>query len=159
VLSEKLPRAEIVPLSALKTQNLDQLEKLIVQHLPEVAHFYSEDQVTDRSMRFIAAELVREKITRQLGDELPHQIAVEIEEFIEEGNLVRIGALILTEKEGQKRIIIGEKGEKIKNIGSQARLDMEAMFDCKVMLSLWVKVKSGWSDDERALRSLGYDER
>lgn len=155
-LAEKLPSAEIVPISALKGQNLDRLESLIKSYLPEAVHFYPDDQITDRSSRFMAAEIVREKITRQLGAELPYQMAVEIEEFQHEGTLITIHALILVERDGQKRILIGDKGEKLKTIGSQAREDMERLFDCKVMLKLWVKVKSGWSDDERALRSLGY---
>lgn len=155
-LAEKLPKAEIVPISALKGQNLDRLEALIKSYLPEATHFYPVDQITDRSSRFMAAEIVREKITRQLGAELPYQMAVEIEEFQHEGTLITIHALILVERDGQKRILIGDKGEKLKAIGSQAREDMERLFDCKVMLKLWVKVKSGWSDDERALRSLGY---
>ena len=157
-IQERLPKAQIVPVSALRGQNLDSLESLIISHLPEGEHFYPDDQVTDRSSRFLAAEIVREKITRQLGAELPHQVAVEIEEFSVSQKLIEISALILTEREGQKRILIGDKGEKIKNIGQQARIDMEKMFDMKVMLKLWVKVKSGWSDDERALRSLGYDD-
>jgi len=106
----------------------------------------------------MAAEIVREKITRQLGDELPYAVAVEIEEFVEERDVVHIGALILAERPGQKKIIIGEKGARLRSIGSDARRDMEKLFDSKVMLRLWVKVRSGWSDDERALRSLGYDD-
>lgn len=155
-LSEQLPNAEIVPVSALHGQNLDVLERLVAEHLPESGHFYPEDQITDRSSRFLAAELVREKIMRQLGAELPYQITVEIEEFKQEGRILHIHALILVEREGQKKIIIGEKGERIKRIGQDARRDMEILFDSKVMLNLWVKVKGGWSDDERALHSLGY---
>lgn len=158
VLSQKLKIAEIIPLSALRNINLDRLEQLIVDRIPEGQHMYPEDQITDRSSRFMAAEIVREKITRQLGDELPYEMAVEIEEFKQDGHLLNIGALILVEREGQKRILIGDKGERIKLIGTQARIDMEKLFDMKIMLKLWVKVKSGWSDDERALRSLGYDD-
>jgi GTP-binding protein Era len=158
-LAERLPKAEIVPLSALRGVNLDALEKVIVQHLPEAGHFFPEDQLTDRSSRFLAAEIVREKIMRQLGAEIPYQITVEVEEFKEEKNILHISAAILVERDGQKRIIIGTKGERIKQIGQQARVDMERLFDSKVMLNLWVKVKSGWSDDERALRSLGYDDK
>ncbi len=106
----------------------------------------------------MAAEMVREKITRQLGDELPYQMAVEIEEFKDDGRILHISAVVLVERDGQKRILIGDRGERIKQIGQQARLDMEKLFDQKVMLKLWVKVKSGWSDDSRALRSLGYDD-
>jgi GTPase len=158
MLSEKLNFAEIIPLSALRNTNLERLEQLIVERLPEGIHMYPEDQITDRSSRFMAAEIVREKITRQLGDELPYEMAVEIEEFKQEGGLLNIGALILVERDGQKRILIGDKGDRIKLIGTQARIDMEKLFDIKVMLKLWVKVKSGWSDDDRALRSLGYND-
>jgi GTPase len=158
LLSQKLKIAEIIPLSALRNVNLDRLEQLIVDRMPEGMHMYPEDQITDRSSRFMAAEIVREKITRQLGDELPYEMAVEIEEFKQEGNLLNISALILVERDGQKRILIGDKGERIKLIGTDARKDMEKLFDMKIMLKLWVKVKSGWSDDERALRSLGYND-
>ena len=157
-LSEKLNVAEIVPMSALRNTNLDRLEQLVTERLPEGIHMYPEDQVTDRSSRFMAAEIVREKITRQLGDELPYEMAVEIEEFKQEGNLLNISALILVERDGQKKILIGDKGSRIKLIGIEARTDMEKLFEMKIMLKLWVKVKSGWSDDERALRSLGYNE-
>lgn len=155
-LAEQLPQAEIVPISALQGQNLDTLEKLVGERLPESEHFYPEDQITDRSSRFLAAELIREKIMRQLGAELPYQITVEIEEFKQDGPILHIHGLILVERDGQKKIIIGDKGERIKRIGQEARKDMETLFDSKVMLNLWVKVKGGWSDDERALRSLGY---
>lgn len=155
-LSQQLPQAEVVPISALHGQNLETLERLVAEHLPESEHFYPEEQITDRSSRFLAAELVREKIMRQLGAELPYQMTVEIEEFKQEGHILHIHALILVEREGQKKIIIGDKGERIKRIGQDARKDMETLFDAKVMLNLWVKVKGGWSDDERALRSLGY---
>jgi len=158
LLSKKLKVAEIIPLSALRNTNLDRLEQLIVDRIPEGIHMYPDDQITDRSSRFMAAEIVREKITRQLGDELPYEMAVEIEEFKQEGNLLNISALILVERDGQKRILIGDKGERIKLIGTEARKDMEKLFDMKIMLKLWVKVKSGWSDDERALRSLGYND-
>ena len=157
-LAEQLPNAEVVPISALQGHNLETLEKLVGERLPEGVHFFPEDQITDRSGRFFAAELVREKIMRQLGAELPYQITVEIEEFKREGRIMHIHALILVERDGQKKIIIGDKGERIKRIGQEARKDMEAMFDTKVMLNLWVKVKGGWSDDDRALRSLGYDD-
>jgi len=157
-LSQKLKVAEIIPLSALRNINLDRLEQLIIDRIPEGLHMYPEDQITDRSSRFMGAEIVREKITRQLGDELPYEMAVEIEEFKQEGNLLNISALILVERDGQKRILIGDKGERIKLIGIEARKDMEKLFDMKIMLKLWVKVKSGWSDDERALRSLGYND-
>jgi GTP-binding protein Era len=155
-LASQLPQAEVVPISALHGQNLDTLERLVAEKLPESEHFFPEDQITDRSSRFLAAELIREKIMRQLGAELPYQITVEIEEFKQEGRVLHIHGLILVERDGQKKIIIGDKGERIKRIGQDARKDMEVLFDSKVMLNLWVKVKGGWSDDERALRSLGY---
>jgi len=149
---------QIVPISAKTGHNVERLESLIESYLPESQHFYPEDQITDRSSRFLAAELVREKIMRQLGDELPYEMTVEIEEFTHDGHLAEISALILVERDSQKRIVIGDKGYRIKQIGIEARKDMEQMFDCKVMLNLWVKVKSNWSDDERALRSLGYND-
>ncbi|MGD2008807.1 MAG: KH domain-containing protein, partial [Cellvibrionales bacterium] len=107
---------------------------------------------------FLAAELIREKIVRQLGDELPYTTAVEIEGFKQEGRILHINALIYVERSGQKKILIGEAGKRLRTIGTEARKDMESAFDTKVMLKLWVKVKSGWSDDERALRSLGFDD-
>jgi len=157
-LSGKLEVAEVIPISALRGHNLDSLQSEIEKRLPAGEHFFPEDQITDRSSRFLAAELVREKITRQLGDELPYQMTVEIEEFKPQAKILHIGALILVERDGQKRILIGEKGSRLKSIGQAAREDMEVLFDCKIMLRLWVKVKSNWSDDERALRSLGYDD-
>lgn len=155
-LEEQLPNAEIVPISAQNGQNLETLERLVAERLPENEHFFEEDQLTDRSSRFLAAELVREKVMRQLGAEVPYQVTVEIEQFKQQGRVLHIHALILVERDGQKKIIIGDKGERIKRIGQDARRDMEELFGSKVMLNLWVKVKSGWSDDERALRSLGY---
>jgi GTP-binding protein Era len=157
-LVEQLKPREIIPISALQNQNLERLQEIIREQLPHSERFYPEDQITDRSSRFLAAEIVREKITRQLGDELPYQVAVEIEQFKYNGKILHIHALILVERQGQKRILIGECGERIKKIGQQAREDMEVLFDAKVMLKTWVKVKSGWSDDERALRSLGYND-
>ncbi len=149
----------ILPVSALHRHNVRELEAQIVKLLPESAHFFPEDQVTDRSQRFLAAEIVREKIMRQLGEELPYAITVQIEEFAQEGEVLHISALIFVERKGQKKILIGEKGARLRSIGADARRDMESLFDSRVMLRLWVKVKSGWSDDERALRSLGYDDR
>ncbi|MCX2778745.1 GTPase Era [Microbulbifer thermotolerans] len=155
-LAERHPGAEIVPVSALRGVNLDALEEVILRHLPQGPHLFPEDQITDRSSRFLAAEIVREKIMRQLGAEVPYEVTVEVEEFVREDKILHISAAILVERSGQKRIIIGSKGERIKQIGTQARQDMERLFESKIMLNLWVKVKSGWSDDERALRSLGY---
>ncbi len=156
-LDEKGKFAHIVPMSAKTGHNIDRLENIIQSFIPQGMHFYPEDQITDRTSRFLAAELVREKIMRQLGDELPYSMTVEIEEFRYEDSLLVISAAILIDRQSQKRIIIGEKGSRIKQIGRDARLDMEEMFDCKVMLNTWVKVKAGWADSERALKSLGYD--
>jgi GTP-binding protein Era len=157
-LQEQLPEATLIPVSAQHGHNLDALEELVAERLPEGDHFFPEDQITDRSSRFLAAELIREKIMRQLGAELPYQVAVEIEEFKYENGVLHIHGLILVERDGQKKILIGQAGERIKRIGQEARHDMETLFDAKVMLNLWVKVKGGWSDDERALRSLGYSD-
>ncbi len=151
--------AEIIPVSALRHDNLDTLERLIAERLPESEFLFSEDQVTTASERFIAAELIREKLTRYLRDELPYALTVEIEHFREQGRLVRIGAVIWVERQGQKAIIIGEKGGTLKEIGRQARLDMEKIFRRKVFLESWVKVREGWADDERALLNLGYREQ
>lgn len=148
--------AEVVPVSALRGHNVERLQEIVASRLPFSPPFFAEDQITDRSSRFLAAEIVREKIMRQLGDEVPYELTVEIEEFKEEGKLRRISALILVERDGQKAIVIGEGGQRLKRIGIDARQDMEKLFGGKVMLSLWVKVKGGWSDDERALKSLGY---
>jgi GTP-binding protein Era len=159
VLADKGDFAAILPVSALHKHNVAELEAEILKLLPESKHFFPEDQITDRSQRFLAAEIVREKIMRQLGDELPYAITVEIEEFALEGAILHISAVIFVERKGQKKILIGDKGSRLRSIGTDARRDMELLFDSKVMLRLWVKVKSGWSDDERALRSLGYDDR
>ena len=158
-LADKGDFAAIMPISALSKHNVAELEAEVVKFLPRSTHFFPEDQITDRSQRFLAAEIVREKITRQLGDELPYAITVEIEEFGMEEGILHISALIFVERNGQKRILIGDGGSRLRSIGTDARQDMEVLFDCKVMLRLWIKVKSGWSDDERALRSLGYDDR
>ena len=155
-LKTKVNAQDFLPISALRRICIDELEEKIKGLIPSQCHMFPDDQITDRSERFLAAELVREKITRQLGAELPYQITVEIEEFRAEKKIIHISALILVEREGQKKILIGSNGARIKKVGEQARADMEALFDSKVMLRTWVKVRSGWSDDERALRSLGY---
>lgn len=157
-LAGKADFAAVLPVSALRHHNVEELEREILRLLPESGYFFPEEQITDRSQRFLAAEIVREKITRQLGDELPYAVTVEIEEFSQEDSVLHISALILVERKGQKKILIGDKGARLRTIGTEARQDMERLFDSKVMLRLWVKVKSGWSDDERALRSLGYDD-
>ncbi len=155
-LSEKMEFASVIPLSALKGSNVEALEKLVYEKLPNAAPMFPEDYVTDRSERFLAAELVREKLMRGLGKELPYSTAVEIESFKEEKKLLRIHALIWVERESQKRIVIGKGGEKLKEVGRQSRIDMEKLFGTKVFLQLWVKVKEGWSDNERILNNLGY---
>jgi GTP-binding protein Era len=155
-LESKVNAVELIPLSALRKTNLDELQEKIKAYIPERMHVFPEDQITDRSERFLASEIVREKIMRQLGAEVPYQVTVEIEEFRAEKKITHISALILVEREGQKKIIIGTNGERIKKVGEQARADIESLLGCKVMLRTWVKVRSGWSDDERALRSLGY---
>ena len=148
----------VIPISALRRKGLDELQQFIKGRMPSGPHLFPEDQITDRSERFLASELVREKIIRQLGDELPYSTAVEIEGFsTDPKGVVHIDALILVEREGQKKILIGENGSRLKSIGSSARKDMEKAFDARVMLKLWVKVRSGWSDDVRALKSLGLD--
>lgn len=158
-ITQKFNFADIVPISAEKGNNLDAIEKIVRKSLRPGVHHFPEDYVTDRSQRFIASEIIREKLMRFMGEELPYSVTVEIEQFkVNERGTYEINGLILVERDGQKKIVIGRKGEKLKKIGTEARLDMERLFDNKVHLELWVKVKSGWADDERALRSLGYME-
>lgn len=149
----------VFPGSALRGHNLEELTKTLKQWLPEGDLFYPEDYITDRSERFMAAELIREKLMRSLGEEIPYSSTVEIEQFkFKDNGVLHINGLILVERSGQKAIIIGKSGQRLKQIGRDARIEMEELFDCKVFLELWVKVKDGWADDERALKSLGYDE-
>ena len=156
-LSSKFNFAHIVPISAQRGNNVHELEKIVRQSLREGVHHFPEDYVTDRSQRFMASEIIREKLMRFTGEELPYSVTVEIEQFkVNERGTYEINGLILVEREGQKKMVIGAGGQKIKTIGMEARADMERLFDNKVHLELWVKVKSGWADDERALRSLGY---
>jgi len=155
-LSNKREFSDVVPLSAKKDINIEAFEKAIIQYLPENEALFPEDQLTDRSARFLAAEIVREKLMRRIGDEVPYAMTVEIEQFGEENGITYIHALIWVEREGQKAIVVGKGGCVLKEIGRSARQDMEALFGCKVFLKLWVKVKSGWSDNLRALQSLGY---
>lgn len=157
-LSAKREFSELIPVCAKNGDHLDQLETALRKHLPESPPFYGEDQVTDRSERFLAAELVREKLFRKLGEEVPYGLTVEIERFKAEKNSLHIHALIWVEKSSHKPMVIGAKGERLKEVGREARQDMEKTFGRKVFLQLWVKVKEGWADDERALRSLGYNE-
>ncbi len=155
-LSSRMNFSDVIPLSALKGKNVGELEKIVYSALPEAEPMFPEEYVTDRSERFLAAEIVREKLMRSLGKELPYATTVEIEQFNEEEGLLRIGALIWVERQSQKKIVIGKGGERLKEIGSMARKDMERLFGEKVFLQLWVKVKEGWSDNERLLSSLGY---
>ena len=160
--------ADIVPVSALKNQNLDRLQEVIASHLPTAEPIYDTEQITDRSERFLASEIIREKIMRSAGDEVPYDLTVQIDGFKDEPAhkdpktgrprkaCTFIDATIYVERDGQKAIIIGDKGQRIKQVGIDSRKDMEQLFDKKIMLTLWVKVKRGWSDDERALTSLGY---
>ncbi|HBA67498.1 MAG TPA: GTPase Era, partial [Methylococcaceae bacterium] len=148
----------IIPISALKKTNLQQLEKLVMELLPEREPIYPEDQITDRPERFLTAEIIREKLTRRLGDELPYSLTVEIERYEENPEITKIYAVIWVERSSQKSIVIGKQGEMLKKIGSDARLDIEKLIDQKVYLQLWVKIKQGWSDSDRALRSLGFND-
>ncbi|MDP2830090.1 MAG: GTPase Era [Sulfuricellaceae bacterium] len=156
-MAERFPFTAMVPVSAQRGAQLDELLIAIGAHLPEGAPMFGEDEITDRSERFLAAEIVREKIFRLSGDEVPYSVSVEIEKFELDGKLRRIFAAVIVDRESQKPILIGNKGERLKEIGTQARKDMEKLFDGKVYLEVWVKVKGGWADDERALKSLGYE--
>lgn len=155
-VSQKMDFAAVLPVSALKSINLEELEQVIAKHLPENEPFFDEDQITDRSVRFLAAEIIREKLTRILHQELPYNLTVEIEQYKPDNDQTLIHAVIWVERENQKGIVIGNKGERLKEIGKQSRLDIIKLIDHRVHLELWVKVKAGWSDDERALQSLGY---
>ncbi|WGE34503.1 GTPase Era [Actinobacillus genomosp. 1] len=156
-LSKKFDFVEILPISAQRGKNVHILQKIVRKSLREGVHHFPEEYVTDRSQRFMASEIIREKLMRFTGEELPYSVTVEIEQFkLNERGTYEINGLILVEREGQKKMVIGAKGQKIKTIGTEARADMERLFDNKVHLELWVKVKAGWADDERALRSLGY---
>jgi len=148
--------SEVIPVSALKGTGLDQIEKTIAVHLPVADALFPEDQITDRTMKFLAAEIIREKLVRELGQELPYTTTVDIDRYKEEDDLTSIFATIYVESKGQKAIIIGSKGSRLKSIGSNARKDIEQMVDGKVYIQLWVKVREGWSNDEQALRGLGY---
>ncbi len=157
-LSAQFDYANVFPISARKGMNLDELEKQIKQLMPEGELIFPEDQITDRSSRFLAAELVREQLFRHLGQELPYSITVEIEQFDDEKDLYRIGAVIYVERDGQKAIVIGKKGDLLKSVGKDARIEMQSLFGHKVFLRLWVKVREGWGDNERMLKNLGYND-
>lgn len=156
-LSKEFPFAAIVPVSATKGSQLKDLLAEVRKHLPHEELLFAEDDITDKSERFLAAEYIREKVFRLIGDELPYASTVEIEKFEIDGALRRINAAIVVDREAHKGIIIGKGGETLKRIASEARQDMERLFDGKVFLEVFVKVKSGWSDDERLLKSLGYE--
>lgn len=149
----------VVPVCAKQGKHIDHLRQLVLASLPESEFYFPEDHVTDRSSRFMAAEIIREKLMRFTGDELPYSTTVEIEQFkLTPKGIYHINGLILVERETQKRMVIGKGGSHLKTMGAEARKDMELLFDNKVFLELWVKVKAGWADDERALRSLGYED-
>jgi len=159
-LNENVTFDELIPVSAYKKSGLDIIEKEVLKHLPKQEMIFSEDYITDRSTRFLTAEIIREKLMRSLGEEVPYGTTVEIEQFMfdEEEQRWIIHALILVERDGQKQIVIGEKGQLIKQMGIHARKDIMNLLDARVHLELWVKVKENWSDDERALASLGYND-
>ena len=156
-LSKRHNFTAIIPISAKTGVQVDTLQEKLKAFLPEGPHLFPDDQFTDRSTRFLCAELLREKIFRLCGQELPYSTTVEIESYKEEESMVRIHALILVDKENHKRMVIGDKGSKLKEMASTARIDMEKMLGKKVFLQCWCKVKSGWSDNERLLKQLGYD--
>lgn len=148
----------LLAISALKGTNLSQLETTLLLLLPESELIYPEDQVTDRPERFLCAEIVREKLTRRLGDELPYSLTVEVERYEELPNVTKIYIIIWVERDSQKSIVIGTEGEMLKKIGTDARFDIEKLIERKAFVKLWVKVKKGWSDNERALLSLGFND-
>lgn len=154
---EVFDRGEIVPVSAKLARNIAELLAVLRKHLPTQPAIYPEDELTDRNERFLAAELIREKLFRLLGEEVPYGSAVVIDQFQEEGRLRRIHASIVVDRAGHKAIVIGKGGAKLKEIATAARIDMERLFGGKVFLEIWVKVRGGWSEDESLLRSFGYD--
>jgi GTP-binding protein Era len=156
-LSKQYPFAEIVPLSAEKARDAERLPAIVQPYLPEGEPWFAEDDITDRSSRFLAAEIVREKVFRLTGDEIPYAVAVTIEQFVEEGALFRIGAVVWVDRDAHKPILLGRGGEHIKRIASEARQDMEKLFGRKVFLEVWVKVKGGWADDVRLIKQFGYE--
>jgi len=155
-ISKKLNCTDIIPISATKGVNVKELQKAIIPFLKESEAFFPKDQITDKSERFMASEIIREKLMRELGQELPYDITVEIEKFEVKQKITNISALIWVTRNSQKAIVIGKGGIRLKSIGQKARMDIQKLIDCKVFLELWVKVKEGWADDDRALKSLGY---
>jgi len=156
-MQERHPFAEFVPMSAKTPRDIQRLFAICEKYLPQQPWMYDPDELTDRSERFMASEMVREKLFRLTGDELPYTSTVIIDKFEEEGGLKRIAATIVVEREGHKGMVIGEKGEKLKRIGTEARMELEKLWGCKVFLELWVKVRSGWADDDARVRSFGYE--
>ena len=150
------PWTEMVPVSAQTADNTDRLLSVTVSLLADGEATYSEDMITDQSMRTLAAELIREKILQQTYEEIPHSVAVDIEEFVETKKLIKIGAVVIVEKESQKGILIGKQGERLKSVGTAAREDMERLFGTKVFVKVWVKVRESWREDEQTLAELGY---
>ena len=157
-IAECAPDREIVPVSALGKDNLQRLEEVIVSRLPEAVPQFPDDQITDKSMRFIAAEIIREKLFRQLKQELPYSITVSVDHYKEENDLVRISATIWVERKSQKGIVIGKNGSLLKKTGSQAREDIQRFVENKVYLQLWVKIREDWADDEKSLAAFGYSD-
>jgi GTP-binding protein Era len=155
-MQERRDFAQFVPLTARKDADAKRLLEIVRPYLPEQPWFYDADALTDRSERFLASEIIREKLFRLTGDELPYVSAVVIDKFEEEGRLRRIGASIVVDREAHKGMVIGENGDRLKRIGTEARQELEHLLDAKVFLELWVKVRSGWADSEERLRSFGY---
>ncbi len=156
-MQERHAFAEFVPLSAKRQSDVQRLLGIVRPYLPEQPWFYDEDALTDRSERFLASEIIREKLFRLTGDELPYTSTVVIDKFEEEGQLRRIAASIVVERDAHKGMVIGGGGERLKRIGSEARSELEKLMDAKVFLELWVKVRSGWADDDEHLRTYGYE--
>ena len=156
-MQERHAFAEFVPMSATRVADVQRLLGIVEPYLPEQPWLYEEDALTDRSERFMASEMIREKLFRLTGDELPYNCTVVIDKFEEEGNLRRIAASIVVERDAHKGMVIGDGGERLKRIGSEARQELEHLWEAKVFLELWVKVRSGWADDEAHLRSYGYE--
>lgn len=153
---ELLPAAEIFPVSALKIFNVDQLFRRIVELLPESPPFFPKDMLTDKSERFLAGEVIREKILLHYKQEIPYSVEIEVESFKEEANIIRMRAVIYVEKESQKGILIGHKGASLKRVGTEARLEMEKFFNKKIFLELYVKVDKDWRNNEKKLKKFGY---
>ena len=156
-MSEKFQATEVFPLSAFDRSDTKKLRELILKYLPEQDAIYNKDYITDRSQKFVISEFIREKLMRNLSNELPYDITVEIERLELDGKMYRIAGRIFVDKASQKSIVIGHNGEMLKKIGQESRQAIEGFLQAKVFLELWVKVKQGWSDDKRALASLGYD--